>query len=69
MIHNAKINDNEYNNIDSDTTITDDDGSDSDNGSDHPDDDVCWTYSILPTDEDRETIINDALDEDRKSVV
>ena len=70
MIYNAKINDNEYNNIDSDTTITDDDGSDSDNGSDHPDDgsnhpddDVCWTYSILPTDEDRETIINDALDE------
>ena len=37
---------------DSDATITDDD-----------DDDIATPYSILPTDEERETIINDALDE------
>ena len=38
---------------DSDATITDDDD----------DDDIATPYSILPTDEERETIINDALDE------
>jgi len=43
----------------SDATITDDDDDDADNA----DDDVATPYSILPTDEERENIINDALDE------
>ena len=62
MIQNAKINNNVYNDdnyertdIDSDATLTD-----------HDDDDTLTTaspYSLLPTDEDREIIINNALDE------
>jgi putative phage-type endonuclease len=74
MMHsgkNAKTNDNEYrrNNTrdsdDSDATITDDDSDHGHDDSDHDHDDNELTapYSILPTDEDRETIINDALDE------
>jgi putative phage-type endonuclease len=45
---------------DSDATITDDDN---DNDTDNDYDDVAMPYSILPTDEERENIINDALDE------
>jgi len=59
----AKIDDNEYNNCDdinndgdnvSDATITD---------NDHEHAAATSPYSLLPTDEDREAIINDALDE------
>ena len=54
----AKIMDHEYNRpidgIDSDATITDDD---------NDDDTHTAPYSILPSDKERETIINDALDE------
>jgi putative phage-type endonuclease len=59
----AKIDDHEYNNCDdgdndgdnvSDATITD---------NDHEHAAAASPYSILPTDEDREAIINDALDE------
>jgi len=60
--HHAKIVDHQYyrpiNGSDSDATITDDDDDD-DNDNDAP----AAPYSILPSDEDRETIINDALDE------
>jgi putative phage-type endonuclease len=56
----AKIMDHEYNRpidgIDSDATITDDDN-------DNDDDTHTAPYSILPSDKERETIINDALDE------
>ncbi len=60
---NAKINDSKYDsNDDSDATITDDDYD-----CDYARNDTTTTtiapYSILPSDEDRETIINDALDE------
>ncbi len=61
---NAKTNDNEYHrqntrdSVDSDATITDDD---SDHG--HDDNELTAPYSVLPSDEDRETIIDDALDE------
>ena len=54
--HHAKIVVHKYyrpiDGSDGDTTITDDDN-----------DDPTGPYSILPSDEDRETIINDALDE------
>ena len=67
---NAKTNDNEYcrhdrdsdnSNDDSndDATITDDDRDDHDDEYRH----LTAPYSILPSDEDRETIIDDALDE------
>ena len=62
---NAKTNDNEYcrhntrDSVDSDATITDDDVDD--HG--HDDNELTAPYSVLPSDEDRETIINDALDE------
>ena len=56
----AKIMDHEYNRpidgIDSDATITDTD-------TDGDDDTHTAPYSILPSDKERETIINDALDE------
>jgi len=56
---NAKIDDSKHNrhnnDDDSDATITD-------NDSDY-ECDVIAPYSVLPSDEDRETIINDALDE------
>ena len=57
----AKINDHEYyysDDDDSDSTITD--NSDTDHARCHT---AAYPYSLLPTDEDRETIINDALDE------
>ena len=61
---NAKTNDNEYRRHDnceyddSDATLTDDD-----HDHDHDATTPIGPYSILPSDEDRETIINDALDE------
>jgi putative phage-type endonuclease len=67
MMHsgkNAKTNDNEYRRHDnceyddSDATLTDDD-----HDHDHDATTPIGPYSILPSDEDRETIINDALDE------
>ena len=60
MIYNqhAKIDNHEYNrrsdDSDSDATVTDDDD---------PTPTPTAPYSVLPSDEDRETIINDALDE------
>ena len=69
---NAKTNDNEFRrhdtrnsdeyDDDSDATITDDDR-DSDSDSDHDDNELTAPYSVLPSNEDRETIIDDALDE------
>ena len=67
---NAKTNDNEYcrhdrdsdnsnDDSDSDATITDDDRDDDRDEYRH----LTAPYSILPSDEDRETIIDDALDE------
>jgi putative phage-type endonuclease len=59
MIYNqdAKIDNHEYNRridqSDSDATVTDDDDND----------DPAAPYSVLPSDKERETIINDALDE------
>jgi len=52
---NAKTNDNEYSRCD-DVSKYDDDTDDTDHADAAP-------YSILPSDEDRETIIDDALDE------
>jgi len=76
---NAKTNDNEYcrhdrdsdnsdDSDDSDATITDDDHDHAhdnahDHAHDHDDRHLTAPYSILPSDEDRETIIDDALDE------
>ena len=59
--HHAKIMDHEYNRRSDETdggntTITDD-------GDDDPTPIPTAPYSVLPSDEDRETIINDALDE------
>jgi putative phage-type endonuclease len=66
MIQNAKINNNVYNDdnyertdIDSDATLTDNDDDDDDAAETH----TASPYSLLPTDEDREIIINNALDE------
>ena len=65
MIQNAKINNNVYNDdnyertdIDSDATLTDNDDDD-----DAAETHTASPYSLLPTDEDREIIINNALDE------
>ena len=76
---NAKTNDNEYcrhdrdsdnsdDSDDSDATITDDDHDHAhdnahDHAHDHDDRHLTAPYSILPSDEDREIIIDDALDE------
>ena len=49
-------------NSDSDATVTNDDD-DRDRDPTASDSVLCTPYSILPSDEDRETIINDALDE------
>jgi putative phage-type endonuclease len=67
MTDNAKIIDSEYNIIHNDTdTDTDTDTSESynenTNNPTNPNASIA-PYSILPTDEDRETIINDAIDE------
>lgn len=67
MIYNqdVKIDNHEYNRhideTDSDATVTDDAIESHDDDDD--DDDPTAPYSVLPSDEDRETIINDALDE------
>ena len=69
MIHNAKIHNHEYHYGDSDTRITNieykaDTDAHTDTHTDEPSSSSASSpYSILPTDEDRETIINDALDE------
>jgi hypothetical protein len=61
-IRDAKIDNHKYNRhidgIDSDATITD-----TDTDTDGDDDTHTAPYSILPSDKERETIINDALDE------
>jgi len=70
----AKIGNHEYNNntyernnrdndSDSDATLTDNEYADDDNDYATPAATATAPYSLLPTDEDRETIINDALDE------
>ena len=62
--HHAKIDNHEYyrpiDGNDSDATITD---TDTDTDTDGDDDTHTAPYSILPSDKERETIINDALDE------
>ena len=64
---NAKTNDNEYhrqNTRNSDEYIVDDRDSDATITDDDDDDrELTAPYSVLPSDEDRETIIDDALDE------
>lgn len=57
---NAKTNDNEYCRHDRDSDDSDTTDDDHDN---HDDKDLTAPYSILPSDEDREIIIDDALDE------
>jgi len=72
--YDAKIGNHEYNNnthernnrdndSDSDATLTDNEYADDDNDYATHAATATAPYSILPTDEDRETIINDALDE------
>jgi putative phage-type endonuclease len=59
---NAKTNDNEYSRCD-DVSKYDDSDNDADNDNDNDTETDVAPYSILPSDEDRETIIDDALDE------
>jgi putative phage-type endonuclease len=60
---NAKTNDNEYCRHDRDSDNSNDDATITDDDRDDEYRELTAPYSILPSDEDRETIIDDALDE------